>query len=315
MGYVTPEQITQAKELDLLTYLQRYDPHELVPVSGNTYCTREHDSLKISNGKWNWFSRGIGGKTALDYLIKVQGFSFTQAVEALVGQNFSPLPRAPQAQPKKQEPRVLSLPQPSRCATHAVSYLHGRGIGYDVIDYCIQTGRVYESQKYHNVVFVGRDLKGQPRYAALRGTVGDFKGEAPGSDKRYSFCIAENPSVNSVHLFESAIDLLSYATLLKMKGRDWRQDALLSLAGVFKQKKEFVIPLALSQYLKDRPGIKTIYLHLDNDEVGREAAAGIMEGLEDKYTVLDRPPPYGKDVNDLLQRKLGLTQRKEDWSR
>lgn len=315
MGYVTPEQITQAKELDLLTYLQRYDPHELVHVSGNTYCTREHDSLKISNGKWNWFSRGIGGKTALDYLIKVQGFSFTQAVEALAGQNFSPLPHVSQTQPKKQEPRVLSLPQPSRCATHAVSYLHGRGIDYDLIDYCIQTGRVYESQKYHNVVFVGRDLKGQPRYAALRGTVGDFKGEAPGSDKRYSFCIAENPSANSVHLFESAIDLLSYATLLKMKGRDWRQDALLSLAGVFKQKKEFVIPLALSQYLKDHPGTNTLYLHLDNDEVGREAAAGIMEGLGDKYTVLDRPPPYGKDVNDLLQRKLGLTQRKEDWSR
>lgn len=315
MGYVTPEQITQAKELDLLTYLQRYDPHELVHVSGNTYCTREHDSLKISNGKWNWFSRGIGGKTALDYLIKVQGFSFTQAVEALAGQNFSPLPHVSQTQPKKQEPRVLSLPQPSRCATHAVSYLHGRGIDYDLIDYCIQTGRVYESQKYHNVVFVGRDLKGQPRYAALRGTVGDFKGEAPGSDKRYSFTIAENPSAPGVHLFESAIDLLSYATLLKMKGRDWRQDALLSLAGVFKQKKEFVIPLALSQYLKDRPGIKTLYLHLDNDEVGREAAAGIMEGLGDKYTVLDRPPPYGKDVNDLLQRKLGLTQRKEEWSR
>lgn len=315
MGYVTPEQITQAKELDLLTYLQRYDPHQLVHVGGSTYCTREHDSLKISNGKWNWFSRGIGGKTALDYLIKVQGFSFTQAVEALAGQNFSPLPHVPQAQPKKQEPKVLTLPKSSRCATHMVNYLHGRGIDYDVIDYCIQTGRVYESQKYHNVVFVGRNLKGQPRYAALRGIVGDFKGEAPGSDKRYSFCIAENPSANSVHLFESAIDLLSYATLLKMKGRDWRQDALLSLAGVFKQKKEFVIPLALSQYLKDRPGTNTLYLHLDNDEVGRDAAAGIMEGLGDKYTVLDRPPPYGKDVNDLLQRKLGLTQRKEEWSR
>ena len=315
MGYVTPEQITQAKELDLLTYLQRYDPHELVHVSGSTYCTREHDSLKISNGKWNWFSRGIGGRTALDYLIKVQGFSFTQAVEALVGQNFSPLPHAPQAKPKEQAPRTLLLPQASRCATHAVSYLHGRGIDYDLIDYCIQTGRLYESQPYHNVVFVGRDLKGQPRYAALRGTVGNFKGEATGSDKRYSFSISDSPSANSVHLFESAIDLLSYATLLKMKGRDWRQDALLSLAGVFKRKRQGVVPLALSQYLQDHPGINTFYLHLDNDEVGRGAAVGIMEGLGDKYTVLDRPPPYGKDVNDLLQRQLGLMQRKEEWSR
>ena len=315
MGYVTPEQITQAKEIDLLTYLQRYDPHQLVHVGGSTYCTREHDSLKISNGKWNWFSRGVGGRTALDYLIKVQGFSFTQAVEALVGQNFPPLPHVAQAKPKEQEPKKLLLPQASRCATHAVSYLRGRGIDYDLIDYCIQTRRLYESHPYHNTVFVGHDLKGQPRYAALRGIVGDFKGEVTGSDKRYSFSIVENPNIPSVHLFESAIDLLSYATLLKMQGRDWRQDALLSLAGVFKRKREGVVPLALSQYLQDHPSAHTLYLHLDNDEVGRDAAAGIVEGLGDKYTIWDRPPPYGKDVNDLLQRKLGLTHRKEEWSR
>ena len=135
MGYVTPEQIAQAKEWDLLTYLQRYDPHQLVHVGGSTYCTREHDSLKISNGKWNWFSRKIGGKTALDYLIKVQGFSFTEAVETLAGPNFSPPPPAPQVRPKEQGPRKLVLPQASRCATHVVSYLHGRGIDYDMIDY------------------------------------------------------------------------------------------------------------------------------------------------------------------------------------
>ena len=316
MGYVTPEQIAQAKEWDLLTYLQRYDPHQLVHAGGSTYCTREHDSLKISNGKWNWFSRKIGGKTALDYLIKVQGFSFTEAVEALTGPNFSPPSPAPQARPKEQEPRKLVLPQPSRCATHVVSYLHGRGIDYDMIDYCIQTGRLYESLPYHNAVFVGRDRQGQPRYAALRGIIGDFKGEAPGSDKRYSFAIAEDPAAPSVHLFESAIDLLSYATLLKMKGRDWRQDAMLSLGGVFKQKQEFVIPMALSQYLQDHPGVHTLCLHLDNDEVGRDAAAGIMAGLGDRYEVLDRPPPSGKDVNDLLlQRRLGQAKRKEEWSR
>ena len=315
MGYVTPEQIAQAKEIDLLTYLRDCDPYALVHVGGNTYCTREHDSLKISNGKWNWFSRGIGGRTALDYLIKVQGFSFTQAVEALAGQSLSPLPRAPQTKQQEREPRKLMLPQASRCATHVVSYLHGRGIDYDLIDYCIQTGRVYESQPYHNAGFVGRDLTGQPRYAALRGTVGDFKGEATGSDKRYSFSITEDTNTPGVHLFESATDLLSYATLLKMTGRDWRQDALLSLAGVFKQKRQGVVPLALSQYLKDHPGTNTLYLHLDNDEVGRGAVAGIVEGLGDKYTVLDRPPPYGKDVNDLLQRKLGQAHRKEEWSR
>ena len=85
MGYVTREMIDRAKKMDLLTYLQTYEPQELVHFGGNTYCTREHDSLKISNGKWCWFSRGIGGKTALDYLIKVKELPFTEAVERIVG--------------------------------------------------------------------------------------------------------------------------------------------------------------------------------------------------------------------------------------
>lgn len=314
MGYVSPEQISKAKEIDLLTYLQRCDPHELVHVSGVTYCTREHDSLKISNGKWHWFSRGIGGKTALDYLIKVQGIPFTEAVEVLVGQAVFHS-RAPKAPPKEPAPRKLLLPQASRCATHMVSYLHGRGIDHELIDYCIQTGRLYESQPYHNVVFLGRDMEGKPRYAALRGITSDYKGEATGSDKRYSFCIADHPGTGSVHLFESAIDLLSYATLLKMKGHDWQEDALLSLAGVFKPKRKGVVPLALSQYLQDHPSTDTLYLHLDNDEVGRDAAAGIMEGLGNEYTVVNRPPPYGKDVNELLQKQLGIYRGKGDRGR
>ena len=69
MPFIAPELIIQAKQMDLLTYLRNYEPYELVKFSGNTYCTRTHDSLKISNGKWIWWSRGIGGRSALDYLI------------------------------------------------------------------------------------------------------------------------------------------------------------------------------------------------------------------------------------------------------
>ena len=48
--FYSEEQISKARSIDLLTYLQTYEPTELVHVRGNTYCTREHDSLKISNG-------------------------------------------------------------------------------------------------------------------------------------------------------------------------------------------------------------------------------------------------------------------------
>ena len=275
MPYIPPEVVAQAREMDLLTYLKNYEPGELVRFSSNTYCTREHDSLKISNGKWCWFSRGIGGRTALDYLIKVKEIPFTEAVEMIVG-HAAVQPPVREPPPKKQEEKVLLLPQASRCATHAVSYLSQRGIDSELIDFCFATRRLYESSgRYHNVVFVGHDREGKARYANLRGIGSDFKGEANGSDKRFSFNIpAENSEV--LHLFESAIDLLSFATIRKRNGIDWRKDHLLSLAGVYQPKEkieESAVPLALTQYLHDHPEIKVIVLRLDNDRAGRLAAS------------------------------------------
>ena len=156
MPYIPPETVAKAKEMDLLTYLRNYEPQELVHVGGSTYCTREHDSLKISNGMWCWFSRGIGGRTALDYLIKVKELPFAEAVERLVGRAAIQPPVFEPA-PKEKKPKVLLLPQASRCAAHAVSYLTGRGIDGELIDFCISTGRLYESSgRYHNVVFIAQ---------------------------------------------------------------------------------------------------------------------------------------------------------------
>lgn len=80
-NYIPEEQIEEARRMDLLTYLRNYEPQELKHVSGNTYCLRSHDSLRITNGMWNWFSQGFGGKNALDFLIKVRGLGFTEAVQ------------------------------------------------------------------------------------------------------------------------------------------------------------------------------------------------------------------------------------------
>ena len=56
MPYIPPSVVREVKRMDLLTYLKNYEPYELVHFSGNTYTTRTHDSLKISNGKWMWWS-------------------------------------------------------------------------------------------------------------------------------------------------------------------------------------------------------------------------------------------------------------------
>ena len=313
MPYVTEEQIREARQIDLLSYLQINEPSELVHVSGKTYCTREHDSLKISNGKWYWWSRGFGGVSALDYLMKVKGLSLPRAVEAVTGNITVSSPA--KYEREEAEPKRLILPERNRTADNVIRYLRSRGIHPEVITCCLDNLMLYESRDYHNAVFVGYDERGQPRYAAIRGTIGNYKGEATGSDKHYSFGFTEGRSGEHLHVFESAIDLMSYASLLHIKGQDWKQDAFLSLAGVFQTKRQDVLPVALKQYLNRHQETHIIHLHLDNDEVGRGAADGIKKTLESKYTVLDEPPVCGKDVNDQLMMRLGLKKTKEEHER
>lgn len=46
MPYIAPEVITEAKRMDLLTYLREYEPGELVKFSSNTYTTRTHRNVQ-----------------------------------------------------------------------------------------------------------------------------------------------------------------------------------------------------------------------------------------------------------------------------
>jgi hypothetical protein len=165
MPGVTREQIDRAKQVDLFSYLQQTKPQELVRI-GHEYCLRSHDSLKInpSNGLWNWHSHNIGGKTALDYLIHVEGIPFVDAVLMLCDE---PIQRNVLA-PLPAEKRSFSLPTANSNNYQVESYLLSRGIALSVIHECIRQGILYESIPYHNAVFVGRDASGIPRHTALR---------------------------------------------------------------------------------------------------------------------------------------------------
>ena len=134
MPYIAPEVVQEAKRMDLLTYLKNYEPFELVHFSGNTYTTKSHDSLKISNGRWMWWSRGIGGRSALDYLIKVRDYTFIEAVQKIAGQAAIAPPVSLPAE--KTTEKKLLLPKPNRYQTQVVSYLNRRGIDTDIIRWC-----------------------------------------------------------------------------------------------------------------------------------------------------------------------------------
>ena len=302
---MTPEQIENAKKIDLLTYLQTYEPDNLQRIGTQTYCTKEHDSLKISNGMWHWFSRHVGGKNALDYLIKVKGFSFTQSVMMLcssapVVQNFPGRPK---------EPKKLEIPKLFPDIQRVKRYLMSRGVDERIIDWCHREGILFEDEEYHNCVFLGKDENGVPRFGSLRSTTTDFKRDLDGSDKRYSFKICLSESSDTLHVFEAVIDLMSYITLADRARSEWYEDDYLSLGGVYATDNKQDIPLALDAYLASHPDLRTIFIHFDNDEIGRKASDQLREALKDRFEVVDEPPRSGKDYNDYLQNQI--RKRKE----
>ena len=299
--------VKKAEEMDLLTYLQNYEPHELIKIGNETYTTKTHDSIRISNGLWNWFSKGIGGKNAISYLMKVKNYTFFEAIQTILGSINAKEPINYNFK-RKNENISIVLPQKALNSNKAKSYLMKRGIDLEIINECISKNLIYESTPKHNVVFVGLDDNKNPKYAFYRGTNDTrFMGEAKGSDKKYSFKLVAKEENKRLHLFESAIDLLSYATLLKLKNIDWHRENLLSLGGVnqpSKVRENNKIPISVEEFVKRNTNIKEIYLHLDNDEVGRNASKSLQEVLATKYKVLDRPPPIGKDCNDYLRYVL-----------
>ena len=109
MPGVTEEQITAAKQMSAIEFLRRYRPGQLVKAeSRGEFQLKEHDSFKINEttSLWHWKSRDVGGKSALDYLIKVEGLRFVEAVQTLCGENPSYVP--PVSQPE--QPKEFLLP-------------------------------------------------------------------------------------------------------------------------------------------------------------------------------------------------------------
>jgi len=316
MPYVDPAQVQQLRQIDLYSYLRDNDPDELIKISANTYSTKTHDSLKISNGKWYWWSRGIGGQSALDYLIKVKEMGFLDAVDHLQNRTtliLSPPETTTTTIPKE---RTFAPPQKSRDSSKALAYLKHRKIDPRIISECARKELIYENKShgYSNVAFIGTDEKGVPRYAALRGCFSDYKGEAPGSDKRYSFKLASHAQNDVVHFFESAIDALSYASLLLLQDKNWKEENLVSLGGIppaSKTEAKQLLP-TINQYLIDNPHTKTIYLCLDNDEAGVLADAAIASTLPDRFDVRIKKPRFaGKDWNELLVAQHSLPSQKQ----
>lgn len=315
MPSVTKEQIAAAKQMCAMEFLRKYRPGELVPGGAkNEYQLKAHDSFKI-NGEtslWHWKSRDIGGKTALDYLIHVEGTGFVEAVTMLCGK--MPEYRPTIAAPAEETPFVLPAPSPDN--RRLLAYLTGRGISRKVLEACFRAGVLYESAEYHNAVFVGKDETGTAQYAFLRGTYPKgkpFKAEVSGSDKRYSFCVPPKGGSRRVAVYEGAVDALAHLTL---EGRSDKYR--LSLGGIYAPKegeaeRNFRTPPALTAFLSRHPEVEELELCLDNDFAGRWAAEHIAKEFAGKYRVTQNlPEREGWDYADLAKEKASRQRAELD---
>ena len=310
MGYIPPDVVKKVKEIDLLTYLRMCNPNELVKDSSNQYSTKTHNSLKISNGYWNYFNGGIGGKNAVDYVEKILGYSFPNSIEYILKQlgNDRVLIQEETKkivkENKKKTYKCLKLPPRNNNNDIAIKYLKSRGIDEKIIKKCIEDNIIYEEKYHHSVVFIGYDEIGKPKYAGYRATNGEtIKKDLTGSDKGFPFKIQTKDNNETLYIFEGAIDLLSFITFMKMNNIKWENNTYISLAGVSQTNKIIEtksIPESIKRTLNNNKNIKEIVLCLDNDEAGIKASCAIKTVLSDSYNVIEKPPKKGKDYNEYL---------------
>ena len=276
----TEEQIIKANQTDLVSFLNAQG--EQLVKSGREYRWKKHDSVTISGNRWYRHSQSKGGYP-VDFVMEFYYATFPEAVKMLIGEEGEGRQKSCPAPSKD-----FRLPEKNEDNEMIVKYLtESRELEKNLVMEWIARGDIYEEKKHHNVIFVGRDADGIPRYAHCRGT-GEMKyrGDVVGSDKSSGFCYRGTD--NQLFVFEAAIDLLSFIQLFP---KDWKKRSYLSLGGVSSR--------ALMAFLSERPQITSVFLCLDNDQAGNEACEKLAGEISERYSVI-RLKPSRKDWNEIL---------------
>ena len=284
----TQAQIDKANAVDLEKFLRAQG--ETLVRSGKEYRWKAHDSLTVCGNKWFRHSQSKGG-LPVDFVMEFYGKSFPEAVQMLTGETG-------EAQPEADPAPSPAFRLPLRNVTNAniLNYLtQERKLSPSLVNFFIATGDIYEDAAHHNVVFVGRDADGHPRYASSRGIREKFRQDAAGAEKAFGF--AHRGTDKQLLVFEAPIDLLSFIELFP---KNWQQHNYLSLGGVSGK--------ALRQFLSERPDVERVFLCLDADKAGEDACKRLAALLPDSVSVT-RIQPCMKDWNDVLVHRAEIPNR------
>ena len=296
--------VEQARNADMIAFLEKNNGFTFYAKRGAYRC-KQHPSLAVKGDRlsWYWHSKGVGGFGAIDFLMKIENTSFREAVETVTGIN--PVTREPQNETPR--PVTLFLPEKAGLPLRLYDYLCvRRGISRQIVDTLMREGKIYEDRR-GNVVFVAYDEQNKPRFASVRGTYDNkvFRMDCVGSDKRYGFNTAAEAPSERLHVFESAIDLMSHATIANMEYADkaaWKYDRRLSLGGTSE--------VALSFFLNQHKEVRELDFCLDNDAPGLEASDIMAKKYADMGYSTKIVLPAGKDFSEDLATLLLENKRK-----
>ena len=284
----TQAQIDKANAVDLEKFLRAQG--ETLVRSGKEYRWKAHDSLTVCGNKWFRHSQSKGG-FPVDFVMEFYGKSFPEAVQMLTGE---PGEAQPEADPAPSP--AFRLPLRNVTNANILNYLtQERKLSPSLVNFFIAAGDIYEDAAHHNVVFVGRDADGHPRYASNRGINEKFRQDAAGAEKAFGF--AHRGTDKQLLVFEAPIDLLSFIELFP---KNWQQHNYLSLGGVSGK--------ALWQFLSERPDVERVFLCLDADKAGEDACKRLAALLPDTVSVT-RIQPCMKDWNDVLVHRAEISNR------
>lgn len=281
----TEEQKEQARTTDLVSLLRSQG--ETLKRSGKEYEWRDGSEKVTVRGNLWYHQYDREGGDAIDFVKRFYHKSYPEAVSYLLGDSEGFLQAAPIP---KREPVVFELPERNDNMRRAFAYLmNRRGINRGVIDAFAHNKMIYESAKYHNVVFVGFDKAGKPVHANMRGTGSEstFKGNAEGSIPEYSF--HWNGKSEKLYLFEAPIDMLSF---ISMNQDNWRNHSYAAACCTSDR--------VLFQMLEDHPNISQVILCYDNDGPGQKAAERTNNKLFLKGIKSEILAPRLKDWNEDL---------------
>ena len=284
----TQAQIDKANAVDLEKFLRAQG--ETLVRSGKEYRWKAHDSLTVCGNKWFRHSQSKGG-LPVDFVMEFYGKSFPEAVQMLTGE---PGEVQPEADPAPSP--AFRLPLRNVTNANILNYLtQERKLSPSLVNFFIAAGDIYEDTSHHNVVFVGRDADGHPRYASSRGIQEKFRQDAAGAEKAFGF--AHRGTDKQLLVFEAPIDLLSFIELFP---KNWQQHNYLSLGGVSGK--------ALRQFLSERPDVERVFLCLDADKAGEDACKRLAALLPDTMSAT-RIQPCMKDWNDVLVHRAEIPNR------